>query len=744
MLVLYSFALFVSAVLLFSLEPMVGKMLLPRCGGTPAVWNTCMVFFQTVLLLGYAYSHWSTSFLGVRRQAIIHLAVIFLPLLVLPILFSTHANPPPNQDPSLWLLVQLTLVVGLPFFVISTTAPLLQRWFINTGHAGSSDPYFLYSTSNAGSLLALLSYPFLIEPCMGLLAQTYFWTAGYVLLILLIISCAAVMWIAYRPDAHTQPGTQSDGQQSLKSRDEDHISTSGPASVFGQRLEWVLLAFVPSSLMLGATTHITTDIASAPLLWVIPLVLYLLTFVIVFARKPIISHSLMIAAMPYAVLIMPLLVFGIPMKFWIIIPIHLATFFIVAMVCHGELARTRPGTSRLTEFYLWMSLGGVLGGMFNTLVAPQIFTSVAEYPLMLVAACFLRTPNKGLAKRTDFNLRDVMWLMGLIAVALAMIGITRCIEARHSFIVNSLVYGAPAVICFGFRERPIRFALGIGVIFLTVTCHVSFQSGDIIFAERDFYGVNRIRVMRNRFNALINGNVIHGIQEMYPTPRGEPLGYYSRSGPLGDLACAFDQTKAKRHVAIIGLGTGSIAAYARPGQRFTFYEIDPTVIRIATDARLFTYLKECPGEYNVITGDARIRLADAPDGRFDTIILDAFSSDSIPMHLLTTEALQLYCRKLKADGVLVLHISNKYLNLEPVLATLAEKNNLVCLTSEDLNVTPEEEREGKLISRYMVMARHMNDLGRLPENSRWHKPAPPAGVHEWTDDYSNILSVLCW
>ncbi len=496
--------------------------------------------------------------------------------------------------------------------------------------------------------------------------------------------------------------------------------------------------------MLGVTTHIATDIASVPLLWVIPLVLYLLTFVIVFSRKPILPHRLMVAAMPYAVLLMPLFGFRIPMKFWMTIPVHLLTFFIVAMVCHGELARSRPGSNRLTEFYLWMSVGGVLGGIFNSLVAPQIFNSIIEYPLMLVAACLFIPPRTAGEKRIAFSFRDGIWLAGLVAAALVMVEIVRRIQSPNALLVCVLVYGVPAIICFGLRGRPVRFTLGLAALFLSVTYFVNSQSGDVILATRDFYGVNRVRVTANKFNALINGNIIHGLQEMYPAPRSEPLGYYSRTGPLGDLACALDETKANRRVAVIGLGTGSIASYARPGQKFTFYEIDPTVIRIAGDIQCFTYLKECQGECDVIAGDARIQIASALDGDFDTIILDAFSSDSIPMHLLTQEALQLYCRKLKKDGVLVLHITNRYLNLEPVLAALAEKNKLVCLSRADMQLTADERQKGKYPSRYLVMAHRMSDLGDLAENPKWFKPARLAGVREWTDDYSNILSVLCW
>ena len=500
MLALYSFTLFISAILLFSLEPMVGKMLLPKCGGTPAVWNTCMVFYQVVLLLGYAYAHLSTSFLGVRRQAAIHIAILVLPLLVLPVVFSAHAVPPLQQNPSLWLLAQLTLVVGLPFFVVSTTAPLLQRWFVNTGHEGSNDPYFLYSTSNAGSLLALLSYPFLIEPLMGLVTQSYVWAAGYAILIVLIVCCAAGMWIAFRKESRRQPAQQDDLSRLLEHRCNDSVSATGQAVTLKRRLSWIMLALIPSSLMLGVTTYISTDIASAPLLWVIPLLLYLLSFVIVFARKPLLPHRLMIAAMPYAVLMMPLLAFRNTMKFWITIPIHLLAFFIVAMVCHGELARDRPEAKRLTEFYLWMSLGGVLGGMLNSLVAPQIFTYVLEYPLMLAAACFFRPAGLNGAKRTEFNLRDGLWIMGFIAMALIMVEFARRILSPESFVSEYtrryenldtvlaciLVYGVPAIVCFSFRTRPIRFALGVAALFITVGLYTNAQIGRRYFRRARF------------------------------------------------------------------------------------------------------------------------------------------------------------------------------------------------------------------------------------------------------------------
>jgi hypothetical protein len=737
MLALYSLTLFLSATLLFTIEPMVGKMLLPRCGGTPSVWNTCMVFFQAALLLGYGYTHVTTRMLGVRRQARMHLLVILLPLCLLPVFFSADSTPPTDHNPSLWLLGQLTLVVGLPFFVLSTTAPLLQKWFAHTGHPAARDPYFLYSTSNAGSLLALLAYPFLLEPNIGLVSQTVLWRVGYLALVVLIGGCAYVLWRNWHAAAPTLAAETASIASSTKQK-----------------------------------TSLTTDIASVPLLWVLPLALYLLTFIIVFARKPIVPHSLMVAAMAFAVLLMPLLSLGIPLRFWMAVPAHLITFFIVAMVCHGEMARTRPDASHLTEFYFLMSLGGVLGGLFNSLLAPLAFSSVIEYPLMLVAACFLR-PTLGdcrifrgatnsaiqtdtaaakngtvpLAVQVDsrvFNFTDFVWLVGLITATVACVMAALHVEGLNPYLTIALLYGVPGAICFSFKDRPFRFALGVAVVFLAVGYFTDAKSGNVLWKERNFFGVNRVCLdENNKFHLFVNGNTIHGIQQVNP-PSSEPTGYYSRSGPLGDVFQTFSGPMLKHRVAVVGLGAGGMAVYAQPEQRFTFYEIDPAVVALALDPKLFTFLRDCRAPHDIVLGDARIKLADARDHEYDMILLDAFSSDSIPLHLLTQEAMSLYLSKLKPDGVIVIQISNRYLELKPMLGKLAAANNLVCWSRADLDVSKEEQENGKRKSQYMVMAHRPDDLGALAKNDRWTQVKPTAKTRVWTDDYSNILSVLRW
>ena len=742
MLYLYSISLFVSAALLFSVQPMVGKMILPKLGGTPNVWNTCMVFFQMVLLLGYVYAHLTIRAIGIRRQVLIHMVVALLPLTVLPICFAAEAYAPSGQNPSIWLLGQLAFVVAFPFFVVSTSAPLLQMWFANIGLATSKDPYFLYSASNAGSLLALISYPFLIEPNVSLTSQTYLWSAGYVLFVIMVACCAFSVWRNSRAKGCTVSLAEHDMTQQLKPLDCEGQSQHPIEVTCRQRIRWFALALVPSSLMLGVTTHITTDLMPVPLLWVIPLALYLLSFVIVFARKPLISNTLMTKVMVYAVLMIPLS-FAPSIYPWLQMPVHLTTFFIVCMVCHGALAQSRPGTRHLTEFYLWISLGGVCGGAFNSFVAPQLFDSVTEYPLMLVASCFLMPSGTGI-RQWAFGRRDCLWLTVLSVLVISTIYISRVFQISNIPLLIVPVFSIPALLCFGLRKHPLPFGLGVAVIF-AACLYLFIPKGEVLYSERNFFGVKYVRVDSKRsLHVLVHGNICHGYQKMYPQPSREPLAYYHRTGPIGDVFDAFNEVKSRRHVAIVGLGTGTLASYAEPAQRFTFYEIDPSVKQLATDSRLFTYLQECRGDYDIVLGDARIEIAKAPDAQFGIIVLDAFTSDCIPAHLLTREALELYSRKLKHDGLMVYHISNRYVNLEPMLGKLAQEAGMVCLSRRDSKVSPEELESGKTPSSYLVMAHKDRDTGKLAEDPRWSRVTPATNAEAWSDDYSNILSVLRW
>lgn len=351
-------------------------------GGTPGVWNTCMVFFQASLLAGYIYAHAATAWLGVRRQAALHVGLLLLPLSTLPIAVSIGWSPPVEENPIPWLLALLLVSVGLPFFVISASAPMLQKWFASTGHPAAKDPYFLYRASNLGSMLGLLAYPALLEPTLQLAEQSWLWSWGYGLLILLTLGCAVILWRGPVSATHSLSLGASHDSHGLLT-----IEDSGSGLTVSRRMRWVALSFVPSSLMLGVTTHLSTDIAAIPLLWVIPLALYLFSFVLVFARKPSLSHQFMVRRLPFLILASAITIFSkATQPVWLLMPLHLLTFFVAAMVCHGEMAKDRPPTRHLTEFYLWMSVGGVLGGLFNALVAPMVFSTVVEFPLAMVAA----------------------------------------------------------------------------------------------------------------------------------------------------------------------------------------------------------------------------------------------------------------------------------------------------------------------------------------------------------------------
>ncbi|MFZ5449379.1 MAG: spermidine synthase [Thermodesulfobacteriota bacterium] len=739
MLVLFTLAIFISAMLLFVVEPMFGKMVLPLLGGSPAVWNTCLVFFQGALLAGYLYAHLAPKWLGVRRQAAFHVGLLLLVLFTLPIGIFRGWTPPATANPVTWLLLLLMLSVGLPFFVVSTTAPLLQKWFAHTDHASAQDPYFLYGASNLGSLLALVAYPVLIEPYLRLGHQSWAWAGGYVLLVALIFLCGLTLWRASAPAI--SPDQDVTGSPA-------HAGDAPPAAsrlTLSQRAWWVLLAFAPSSLLLGVTTYLATDIASVPLLWIVPLLIYLLTFVLVFARKPLFPRHLMVFLEPFFIVPVAAIFFiRFQAMAWPTIPLHLLAFFCIAMVCHGELMHSRPGADHLTEFYLWISAGGVLGGIFNALLAPVLFNSVIEYPLIIVVACLLR-PNFG---PTQEKSRPFLYdLLLPLALGLFLALLSRAFQTvpdHFKALAVIIIACLGAVVCYSFRFRPLRLALGVGVLIIAGAWFTG-QSDRILLRERNFFGISKVTEDRaGRYHTLSHGSTIHGAQNLDLAQRREPLTYYHRSGPLGQIFSAFSQAPVNKKVAIIGLGTGTIACYAQTGQQFTFYEIDPTVVRIAREPRYFSYLKDCPAQVQIILGDARLSLRGAPEANYDMILVDAFNSDAIPIHLVTREALGLYLSKLRKGGILVFHISNRYLNLEPVLGSLAREAGLVALVRNDLKIDMEELNQRKRPSTWVVLARSPENFGTLVQDQRWQPLPVRPGEALWTDDFSNILSVFKW
>jgi spermidine synthase len=717
---LFTMTSLVSATLLFLLQPMVAKMILPKFGGAPAVWSTCMVFFQATLLAGYAYAHLTTRWLGVRRQALAHLGLMLLPLLTLPITVSAEWAPPGDADPTSRLLGLLLALVGISFFAVSTSAPLLQAWFAASGHVHARDPYFLYGASNVGSLLALLAYPVLIEPYITLRGQGWLWAGGYLVLALLIAACAMSVWRSPSPHRDDAEGSNS------------KTASFGPWT----RAHWVVLAFVPSSMMLGVTTFLSSDITPIPLLWIVPLSLYLLSFILVFRRRPSPwLRKAAVRALPALILIEVFLSLSKAYNAMaLLIVVHLLTFFVAALVCHGELARSRPPAEFLTEFYFWMSLGGVLGGLFNALIAPLLFTTLAEYPLSMVLAAFL-IPRLVPGRSRPLS----RWLDFLLPLALAVVAGVLLVR-RHS-VGLPLCYGILSLLCLALSARPIRFGLGLAALML-IGGYLSDDEGLVVHRERNFFGVLAVtRGSSNLTYRLSHGGILHGAQNRSNDPRLRrlPLLYFFPTGPIGEVFAAFRNDPTKRRVGVVGLGVGSLASYGEPGQEFTFFEIDPAVVRIASDPTYFTFLRDSRALTKVVLGDARLSLQRMPDHYFGMIVIDAFSGDAIPMHLLTREAIQLYFRKLSDDGLIVFHITNKYLDLREVVANLALTEGAVALHWYDSPVNLQEKVQGKFTSRWVVMARRERDLGKLADTPHWSPLIGRDEASAWTDDYSNLL-----
>ena len=786
---IFAAAIFLNAALLFSVQPLFTKMVLPLLGGSPAVWNTCLLFFQALLLGGYLYAHLTSRWLSAKGQAVLHVGLLLVAVFLLPIhVPESWSNPPGTALPIGWLLGLLTVSLGLPFFLLSAGAPMMQRWFAGTRHTAAQNPYFLYAASNLGSFAALLAYPFLIEPRMRISEQSVTWLEFYYVL-LILVGTSAVAAVLFRrmagsstpvtvPPASADPVPDTGADQDSPPLVQDsaggaiHLKRRGalrgsmrflieenpsvirrflqgrdapilePTIVPDRhwRLRWVLLSFAPSSLLIGTTTYLSTDIASVPFLWVIPLALYLLTFVLVFARRRLFPRWPMLHAQ---------LVLGLTLMIGLCLGsapgiigpavLHLTAFFATAMMCHRELADSRPRAEYLTEFYLWMSLGGVLGGVFNVLLAPVLYDSLVEYPFALVVAFGLRPGlDRTYGTRLDF-LRDLLFPL---AVGTA-IWFTLTLPSPPSewFTAGTQVFlSAAAVVVLFFWKRPIRLALGAGAMY-AATQLAGDANSNILMQDRSFFGTYRVRRIAD-YHILQSGTTTHGGQSRELERRMEPLTYYYTGGPLGDIFATVAQ-KPVRRVAMVGLGTGTIACYGRPDEHWTFYEIDPMVARIARTPRYFSYLRDCAPRTNIVIGDARVSLGAAADGEFDLIVLDAFTSDAIPAHLITREALALYLRKLSDDGVVAFHISNRYLDLRPVIIALANDANVAGALGER---SPDTEGRGKLYygSRWMVLSRSRETLTELVKIDGWYALGKWPASRLWTDDYTDVLGAIKW
>lgn len=720
MLPIFTAAAFLGAALLFAIEPFAARQVLPIFGGSPAVWNTAVMFFQVGLLAGYVYAHLLTSRLPRRGQIGVHLVVLGLAA-ALPVGVSAGVLADPADRAGvgqlLWLLAR---GVGLPFFAVASAGPLLQRWFAATGHRRAGDPYFLYAASNAGSFVGLLAYPFVIERLWSLPEQAAWWRGGFVVfaLLLLVAAFGTREHSAAPPPPAARPG-RAEARRTWR-----------------QRGWWVFLALVPSSLMLGVTQYISTDLAAAPLLWIIPLGLYLLTFVAAFGRFGDAVTRVAARAWPITVVAVVLaFLLDARQPLLVIIGLHLLVLITAGCLCHGRLRASRPGPARLTEFYLFLAIGGALGGVFNSLLAPVIFSDLYEYPVAIVLAC-LALPAP---RRSSPRWGHAVWLLPPILLAWVWLGPRPALpepSGRRDAELLLLV-GLPALVLFLLSNRKAVFTLAGAAMLLGVAAR---GDGSLVeLRQRTFFGVHSVRLdPTGRLRELRHGTTVHGIEWLAPDRRGEPMAYYHRRGPAGQVFGLLGDRLER--VGFVGLGAGSLGAYGRAGQHFDFFEIDPTVVRIARDPARFTFLANSRTDLRFIIGDGRIALAREADGTYDLIVLDAFSSDAVPLHLLTREAIEMYAAKLKPGGALLFHLSNRYFNLSPFVAAAVGELGMTANEREDHMTLQEMTETGRFGSRWLIATRDVALLAPMARDVRWNEPAPAARA--WTDAHADLVAAL--
>ena len=734
----YIAAVFLSALLLFGVQPMFTRMVLPRLGGSPSVWSVAMVFFQTMLLAGYAYAHALMRLQNCYAPIAIHLALLLVAALTLPLAIAQNWGTPPTTGVApFWLLGLFAVSIGFPFFALAANTPLLQAWFVRTGHHEAHDPYFLYAASNVGSFVALLSYPVLFEPVFSLHAQSRLWSIGFLLLIALIAGCATLMV--------SIPGRLILGAQTT-SRPKPDWSTIG---------RWVFISAVPSGLLVAVTSYISTDIAAAPLLWVIPLSLYLLTWVLVFQRRPLIPHKLALLLQPFAVAtIIALMIYAKRSGLLFNLTGHLVAFFIIALVCHGELARTRPPPQHLTTFYVALSFGGMLGGLFAGLIAPYAFSWLAEYPILAALAVLCRPFRQAIGRKVwpsapSYWPAVERWFWpAAIGIAFLLIipsfGFRAGDNTESNLTILVLILAA---VSLALLRDPPKSAFVVAVAFAMIWLYPT----DEIRLEtlRSFFGVHKVLESDDgRFRILKHGSTIHGAQMIEDedgdpvTGRPTPITYYHEKSAINQVIEAVRARKGgPLHVAVIGLGTGTLACWIAAGENWRFFEIDPTVIAIARDPERFSFISSCAPNLPIIVGDARLTFAQEPSRTYDLIIVDAYSSDAIPVHLATAEAMTIYKSKLAPHGVVIMHISNRNLELRSVVEGIAAANSLKTWIWRNDN---EETDDDEYIfgSDVAIVAEDADDIGPLSRDKFWVLTPPSPGIRTWTDDYSNIAGAV--
>lgn len=721
---LFVLAICAGSFLLFLVQPMIARMALPRLGGAPAVWNSAMLVYQALLLAGYGYAHWIGRW-PPRRQAIIHLLLFASAALTLPI--GLLAGDPSVADPALWALWLLGGSIGPLFFVIAAQAPLLQRWF---ALSGGQDPYPLYAASNLGSFAGLLAYPLLVEPFMPLRAQSLLWSSGYVLLFLIVLACTLRL--------------PRDGPQSA-------VGEGTPPPTLRVMAKWVVLAAVPSGLMLSTSLHLTTDIVAMPLLWVMPLGLYLLSFSVAFSDRRSLADAIGSVA-PLLVLIGASVTFIDATNFPLIVSIAtLLVLFVLSVALHGRLHALRPPVEHLTRYYFAMSVGGMLGGVFGALIAPLLFDWTYEHPLLLIATTLL------LRGEPLFSWSGWLWettarrrwtTVGVIVGGLLLSSLGAGMLLPAAARDGAKVICFMAIIAMGVAAigQRVAFAAAVASLMLCLggwsKLSLSATPGAM---TRSYFGIYMVRDMGPDRRVLVHGTTIHGIQNKQAGHETDPTSYYAPKSGVGlAMEAAPILFGPNARIGVVGLGTGTLACYARPGQLWRFYEIDPAMVAIARDPSAFTFLSRCMPDPDVVVGDARIMLAEGKPRQFDVLAIDAFSSDSIPMHLLTREAIALYGRVLSPRGLLLIHVSNRFLDLEPLLDAAAKTGGWSVRVR---HYRPGEQDAGRhySASNWVAMARddaQLRRLEKLSADAPWQRPEHDPGLHPWTDDYGSILPLL--
>jgi len=714
----FALTVFVSASLLFVVQPMVGKMILPHLGGSSSVWTTSMLFFQSVLVAGYVYAHAVAQKMSPRTQVVVH-GILVLVAIVTSLPFrdpGTLVHAESNQ--ALWLLVSLLVAIGLPLFVVSSSAPLFQHWFGFTDHPDAEDPYYLYAASNVGSMLALFGYPFLVERLFTVDTQTRIWAWGFGLLAALTAVCGAALF------------TQKNGEKAEPAPPDRDVEPL----TWKRRGWWLLITFIPSSLMLGVTHYLTTDLASVPLLWVLPLGFYLLSFIIVFARVQLYLWAYR-AIIPVATLAVLAATYMDLFSMAVLVIAHIWLFFMYAIFFHGQLAEDRPETAHLTEFFIWMSVGGALGGVFNALIAPALFDWMFEYYLVLALGIAIIRPSRLLSDETSVleNWGAALALLAAVGMYFwAMQGVTPNIPSSTVGMVIVLLTVVGLGLNFPIAQNP-----AVAMILL-VGCFLHQHVSTANVYKRSFfanYTVYNRTLDGHDTKIFSHGTTQHGIQVLEENWEFAPVGYYHPAGPVGDV---FSVIPADR-VAVAGLGTGAMAPYIRSSEKMVFFEIDPVVERLAREH--FTYLDTCGDRCRVEIGDARKRLEATEPGSYDLLMLDAYSSDSVPTHLLTVGAVELYMSRVDEDGVLLFNVSNRYLDVQGVVGAIADELGYATRT-RSYQPSMQEDEDLAYGSTFTIVARDQADLKRLASAPRW-KETNRADV-VWTDRYTNIVSVFQW